>query len=79
MRKRIRFIARAVLLAVTLGVAITGLVAYFESQNKFGHADDFKDVDLVNVIAFAERADGRTRLIMRRRTIMTWSRATSRL
>jgi triacylglycerol lipase len=57
MRKYFRFIARVVLLAVTLAVVITGLVVYFEPQNKLGLADDFKDVDLVNVIAFAERAN----------------------
>ncbi|MES2924995.1 MAG: lipase family protein [Verrucomicrobiota bacterium] len=57
MRKRLRFIVLAVLLAVTLVVAITALVAYFEQQTQIGIADDLKDVDLVNVIAFAERAN----------------------
>jgi len=57
MRKLRRLIAAAVLLAVALGLGIGAVVFYLGPGNEVGIADDKKDVDLVNVIAFAERAN----------------------
>jgi triacylglycerol lipase len=57
MKRRSRLIAAAVLLLVALGVGIGALVFFPGARSDDGIADDRKDVDLVNVIAFAERAN----------------------
>ena len=42
---------------LVLGIAVFGAIAYFEKKSEIGIAEDFKDVDFPNIIAFAERAN----------------------
>lgn len=57
MWRLLRKLILAGLLVMTLAVGVFGVIAYFERRSENGLTDDFKDVDLPQIIAFAERAN----------------------